>query len=242
MQLKRLITKAGAWIVAAGCAVLFTGCASTSNNGSTDIQRSALLPWHRTTPVEHPGLNPVLPQAGSGRGAYYQDDGPGANPPPRLHLVPDAVFRIEPYARSGNRPYSVFGQRYTPLLGNVAYSEEGVASWYGVKFHGSRTSSGERYDMYKMTAAHPTLPIPSYVRITSLATGKQVVVRINDRGPFLAGRLIDVSYTAALRLGLLKKGRAQVRVDRILAGDAVKVPRLRHEAPGAAPDDRMAAE
>lgn len=239
MQLKRLINQTGAWLFAAGCAVLFTGCASTSN---TDIKRSALLPWHRTAPVEHAGLDPVLPPAGSGRGAYYQDDGPGANPPPRLHLVPDAVFKDEPYAKSGNRPYSVFGQKYTPLVGEVPYSEQGIASWYGVKFHGSRTSSGERYDMYKMTAAHPTLPIPSYVRITSLANGKQVVVRINDRGPFLAGRLIDLSYTAALKLDLLKKGRARVRVDRILAADAVKVARLRHEAPAAAPDERVASQ
>lgn len=106
MQLKRLIQHTGAWLLAAGCAVLFTGCASTS---STDIKHSALLPWHRTAPVEHAGLDPVLPPAGSGRGAYYQDDGPGANPPPRLHLVPDAMFKIEPYTKSGNRPYSVFG-------------------------------------------------------------------------------------------------------------------------------------
>jgi len=223
--MKRSIMKAGAWIIAAGCAVLLTGCAST------DSKPVALLPWQRTAPVDHAGLQTVLPPAGSGRGAYYQDDGPGANPPPQLYLVPDAVFKDEPYAKLGNRPYSVFGQKYTPLLGNAPYTQQGVASWYGVKFHGHRTSSGERYDMYKMTAAHPTLPIPSYVRVTSLQSGKQVVVRINDRGPFLSGRMIDVSYTAALKLGLLKKGREHVRIDRILPADAARVSRLQHEAP-----------
>ena len=219
MQLKRLIKKPALWCAVTGCAVLFTGCASTGSTDSADgatSKRVALLPWHRKAPVEHPGLDPVLPPAGSVRGAYYQDDGPGAHPPPRLDLVPDAIFKKEPYGKSGNRPYSVFGQKYTPLLSNEPYSQQGVASWYGVKFHGQLTSSGERYDMYKMTAAHPTLPIPSYVRITSIASGKQVVVRINDRGPFLRGRLIDVSYTAAFKLGLLKKGRDQVRVERIL--------------------------
>lgn len=221
-QLKRFIKKTGAWSIAAGCAVLFTGCAGTGGAGSIDSKRIG--------PVQHAGLKPVLPPAGSGRGAYYQDDGPGAHPPARLELVPDAAFRQEPYAKSGNRPYVAFGQKYTPVLGDAPYSQQGVASWYGVKYHGQRTASGERYDMYKMTAAHPTLPIPSYVRVTSLATGKQVVVRINDRGPFLAGRVIDLSYTAALKLGLLKKGRAQVRVDRLLADDAVKVAAL-EEAP-----------
>jgi rare lipoprotein A len=225
--MKQFIRKAGAWFLAAGCAVLFTGCASTS----TDSKTIALLPWHRTAPVDHAGLQPALPPAGSGRGAYFQDDGPGVNPPPELFLVPDAVFKDEPIAKVGNRPYSVFGQKYTPLLGNEPYSQQGIASWYGVKFHGHRTSSGERYDMYKMTAAHPTLPIPSYVRVTSLQTGKQVVVRINDRGPFLPGRMIDVSYTAAMKLGLLKQGRAHVRIDRILAADAAKVVALRREAP-----------
>ena len=232
--------RAATWSIAAGCAVLFTGCAVTDSADNAGGKRLKLLSWHRTAPVAHAGLAPVLPPAGSGRGAYYQDDGPGANPPPRLDLVPDAVFKEEPYAKSGNRPYSVFGQKYTPLTGDEPYSEQGVASWYGVKFHGQRTSSGERYDMYKMTAAHPTLPIPSYVRITRLGTGKQVVVRINDRGPFLAGRLIDVSYTAALKLGLLKKGRAHVRVERILAADAVRVATLRREVGAALGDDRVA--
>jgi len=221
---RRSTKPAAAWFAATGCAILLSGCASS------DGHRLIPLPWPHKGTVNHDGLNPALPPAGSGRGGYYQGDGPGANPPPNLDQVPDAVFKVEPYSRYGNRPYSVFGQTYTPLLGETAYSQQGVASWYGVKFHGQRTSSGEPYDMYKMTAAHPTLPIPSYARITSLDSGKQVVVRINDRGPFHSNRLIDVSYTAALKLGLLGKGSHQVQVDRILAPDPARVATLRREA------------
>ena len=201
-----------------------SGCATS------DGHRLIPLPWPRKGTVNHDGLNPALPPAGSGRGGYYQGDGPGANPPPNLDLVPDAEFKIEPYAKYANRPYSVFGQTYTPLMNDTPYTQQGIASWYGVKFHGQRTSSGEPYDMYKMTAAHPTLPIPSYARITSLETGKQVVVRINDRGPFHSNRLIDVSYTAALKLGLLGKGSNKVQVDRIMAPDPARIATLRREA------------
>lgn len=159
---------------------------------------------------------PALPAANSGRGGYYQDDGPGDNPPPNLADVPDAEVRNDPLLPRSNRPYVVFGKTYTPVVGNVPFTQVGIGSWYGKKFHGQRTSSGEIYDMYKMTAAHPTLPIPSYARLTNLVTGAQVVVRINDRGPFHANRAIDVSYTAALKLGLLGKGSHELQIDRIL--------------------------
>lgn len=201
-----------------------SGCASS------DGHRLIPLPWPRKGTVKHDGLNPALPPAGSGRGGYYQGDGPGANPPPNLDLVPDAEFKIEPYAKYANRPYSVFGQTYTPLMNDTPYTQQGIASWYGVKFHGQRTSSGEPYDMYKMTAAHPTLPIPSYARITSLETGKQVVVRINDRGPFHSDRIVDVSYTAALKLGLLGKGSHQVQVERLFPDDGTRVATTRRTA------------
>jgi len=124
----------------------------------------------------------------------------------------------------------VFGQTYTPLINDEPFTQRGVASWYGVKFHGQRTSSGEAYDMYKMTAAHPTLPIPSYARITSLESGKSVVVRINDRGPFHSDRVIDVSYTAALKLGLLGKGSHQVQVERLFPGDVMQLASARRAA------------
>jgi rare lipoprotein A len=148
-------------------------------------------------------------------GGYYLDDGPEANPPPNLDAVPDAVPREEPLNPFANRTYVALGNTYTPLTEHRAYSEEGLASWYGRRFNGKKTSSGELYDMYAMTAAHPTLPIPSYARVTSLSTGKSVVVRINDRGPFHSDRIIDLSYTAAYKLGLLGRGSGRVRVESI---------------------------
>ena len=164
-----------------------------------------------------------LPAAGSGRGGYYQDDGPGENPPPGLADVPDARPRIEPYSTRANLPYVVFGKTYVPLTDELPFVERGIGSWYGKKFHGQRTSSGETYDMYQMTAAHPTLPIPSYARLTSGANGRVVIVRINDRGPFHSGRAIDVSYTAALKLGLLGPGSHELKIERLLAADIRRI-------------------
>ncbi|MES2739563.1 MAG: septal ring lytic transglycosylase RlpA family protein [Pseudomonadota bacterium] len=177
---------------------------------------------------------PALPAAGSGRGAYYKDDGPGDAPPPNLDLVPDAEVRVEPLLPYSNRPYVVFGKTYKPITDDQPFVQRGVGSWYGKKFHGQRTSSGEIYDMYKMTAAHPTLPIPSYARLTSIATGKQVIVRINDRGPFHATRVIDVSYTAALKLGFLGAGSHELRVERLLPAEIEKILAARQQAKAAA--------
>jgi rare lipoprotein A len=146
-------------------------------------------------------------------GGYYLDDGPEANPPPNLDAVPDAVPREEPLHRFANRTYVALGNTYTPQTARRAHSQEGLASWYGRRFHGKKTASGEPYDMYAMTAAHPTLPIPSYARVTALDNGKSVVVRINDRGPFHSSRIIDLSYTAAHKLGYLARGSTRVRVE-----------------------------
>ncbi|HEY6510531.1 MAG TPA: septal ring lytic transglycosylase RlpA family protein [Burkholderiaceae bacterium] len=152
---------------------------------------------------------PRAPRPASGR------DGPGANPPPNLAQVPDAEPRLEPLRSGGpNKPYEVFGRTYTPLAGDAALSERGLASWYGRKFHGRPTSSGEPYDMYAMTAAHKTMPLPSYARVRNPANGREVIVRVNDRGPFHDGRVIDLSYTAALKLGVLN-AVAPVEVERI---------------------------
>ena len=148
-------------------------------------------------------------------GGYYQDDGPHERPPVDVLKVPDAVPREEPLSAYGNKPYTVFGVNYAPLADARGYRERGVASWYGRKFHGKRTSSGEPYDMYGMTAAHRTLPLPSYVRVKNLQNGNTVVVRVNDRGPFLHNRLIDLSYTAAARLGVIGTGTAMVEVESI---------------------------
>jgi rare lipoprotein A len=142
-------------------------------------------------------------------------DGPGSNPPPGLERTPDAEPRIEPVRQGGpNKPYEVLGQRYVPLPADTPLAETGLASWYGRKFQGLPTSSGEPYDMYAMTAAHKTMPIPSYARVRNPANGREVIVRVNDRGPFASGRVIDLSYTAALRLGVLG-GVTPVEVRRI---------------------------
>jgi rare lipoprotein A len=132
-------------------------------------------------------------------------DGPDPNPPPDLQRVPDPIPRIEPIRTGGpNKPYEVFGMAYVPITADLPFTERGLASWYGRKFHGRPTASGETYNMYAMTAAHPTLPIPSYVRVRNPANGREVIVRVNDRGPFHRGRVIDLSYTAALKLDLLR--------------------------------------
>lgn len=156
-------------------------------------------------------------------GGYYKDDGPGDVIPANIAEIPDAVPRDEPLNRYANRPYEVFGQRYVPLTRVQPYHEEGVASWYGRRYHAKKTSSGEAYDMYAMSAAHPTLPIPSYARVTNTANGSSVVVRVNDRGPFLGGRVIDLSYAAAYRLGYIGDGSAKVVVDAIVPGEPMRV-------------------
>jgi len=154
---------------------------------------------------------------------YYKDDGPGDNAPANLDAIPDAVPRAEPLHRFANRPYTVFGREYVPATSLRPYRERGVASWYGRKFHGEKTSMGETYDMYGMTAAHPTLPLPSYARVTNVATGASVVVRVNDRGPFLHDRVIDLSFAAASKLGIAQKGSGEVEVEAIIPRETVLV-------------------
>jgi rare lipoprotein A len=152
------------------------------------------------------------------KGGYYKDDGPGSNPPGDVASIPDASPRVEPLHKFANKPYEVFGKKYVPLASLQPFKQRGVASWYGKRFHGQKTSSGEAYDMYAMTAAHPILPIPSYARVTSVKTGRQVVVRINDRGPFHGGRVIDLSYAAAYRLGFIDAGSGEVEIQSIVPG------------------------
>lgn len=160
-----------------------------------------------------------LPPAGSGRGGYYQDDGPQDSDPPDLANTPDAVPKIEPYRPANSRPYVVLGKTFTPITDDRPFKQRGVGSWYGKKFHGQKTSSGEPYDMYQMTAAHPILPIPSYARVTNIRNGKSIIVRINDRGPFHSSRIIDLSYTAALKLDYLSTGSSELVVERLLPED-----------------------
>lgn len=157
---------------------------------------------------------------GSSRGGgYYKDDGPGSNIPRDLKSIPNAVPRIEAHAPANFRPYVVFGKKYTPVSDERPFRQEGTASWYGRKFHGKKTANGETYDMYVMSAAHPTLPLPSYARVTHARSGKSVIVRVNDRGPFHSSRIIDLSYVAADRLGLIGPGSGQVIVEAITNAD-----------------------
>src|SRR5471032_68858 len=160
--------------------------------------------------------------------SYYADDGPPEAIPDNLASIPNAVPRDEPFHRYANRPYTVFGQTYVPVVNKEPYKQRGIASWYGKKFQGQKTASGDPYDMFAMTAAHPTLPIPSYARVTNVKTGQCVVVRINDRGPFHSNRVIDLSYAAAARIGVAGPGSGMVEVERVF------------ESPGSRPEAAVA--
>ncbi len=189
------------------------GCASTPP------PKRSIEPAARTSSGDKPSSPSVASSSPRRGGGYYLDDGPGDNPPPDLDLLPDAIPRVEKYASGANRPYNVFGTDYVPDLSGSSYKQRGVGSWYGRKFHGQRTSSGEIYDMYAMTAAHPTLPIPSYALVTNVATAKSVIVRVNDRGPFLHNRIMDLSYAAAYKLGYSGAGSGMIEVEMLVPRD-----------------------
>jgi len=173
--------------------------------------------WRFATPWIVLGV--LLTGCASGPQRTAGRDGPAANPPTDLARVPDAQPQVEPIRPGGpNKPYDVLGRSYVPITRDGPFTERGLASWYGRAFHGRRTASGEIYNMYAMTAAHPTLPIPSYARVRNPANGREVVVRINDRGPFHSGRIVDLSYTAALKLDLLR-GVGAVELERITFDD-----------------------
>jgi rare lipoprotein A len=176
--------------------------------------------------------------APSKRGGYYQDDGPPEKPPADVTQTPDAVPRVEAFHPYANRPYTALGRAYTPMTDDRPYRVRGLASWYGKQFHGSRTSSGEIYDMYAASAAHPTMPIPSYARVTNTRTGASVIVRVNDRGPFKPNRVIDLSYAAAAKVGIVTSGTGEVEVVRLTFDD---IRALRGESPRPEPAPVAAA-
>ena len=152
-------------------------------------------------------------------GGFYKDDGPAEDIPDGLDDIPDAEPKWEPLHKPATKPYVVLGKEYVPNTSVKPYKARGIASWYGKKFHGKKTSTGEPYDMFAMTAAHTTLALPSYVRVTSVQSGNSVIVRVTDRGPFHADRVIDLSYTAAYKLGLINGGSGQVEVEAIIPGE-----------------------
>jgi rare lipoprotein A len=180
------------------CAVLVSACSTPAPKPTS--------PSKRAQPSTH--------DPNAGRYSMEHDAAPKPSEVPAdVHRTPDPVPRAEPRSRGGNSPsYSVFGKTYRVLDDARGFRERGYASWYGKKFHGNKTANGEVYDMYQMTAAHKSLPLPSYARVTRLDNGKSVVVRVNDRGPFHAGRVIDLSYAAAARLDMLQQGSAKVEV------------------------------
>ncbi len=207
LRARSALLRRGALALAVGCAaVLLSACGSAPKRDAAE----AAAPAPETT-------RPAVTRRGGG---YYKDDGPDEVVPDNLDAIPDAEPRDEPLHRFANRPYHVMGQSFVPATEVRPFRQRGHASWYGRRFHGNPTSSGEPYDMYAMTAAHPTLPIPSYARVTHLGNGRSVVVRVNDRGPFLRGRVIDLSYAAAHKLGYVNAGSAQVEVEQILPSEA----------------------
>jgi rare lipoprotein A len=210
--------KPAVWIC---CCVLLAGCGSMGgvfgDKSKPAKTERAVKPGADKPVAEKPAETPK-------RGGYYLDDGPGDNPPPDIDAIPDPVPRYEPLLPRSNRPYMALGESYTPMTEYQPYRASGIASWYGKRYHGQKTSSGELYDMYGMSAAHPTLPIPSYVRVTNPENGRSVVVRVNDRGPFKKDRLIDLSYAAAYKLRLTDKGSGQVEVEAIDARKAETAP------------------
>lgn len=201
--------------------VALSGCSGITNKPD-DTERPASpstpsqAPTQPAPPVTPtaPATQATEPEPSKGSGGYYKDDGPG-DAPITISNIQDPVPQVEPYNTKSNRPYTALGKQYKPMKAYESYKKRGVASWYGKRFHGNKTSSGERYDMYKMSAAHTTLPIPSYARVTNLSNKRSVIVRINDRGPFHKDRLIDLSYAAAYKIGLLANGSIEVEVEAI---------------------------
>jgi rare lipoprotein A len=197
-------------------ALSLAACGTTPEySPETTVDRSKLV---TKTPTRKPN---VVQKKGGG---YYKDDGPGDDIPDGLDDVPDAEPKWEPLNRATLRPYVVLGKEYVPYTSLRPYKVRGIASWYGKKFHGQKTSTGETYDMYSMSAAHTILPLPCYARVTNLQSGKSVIVRVNDRGPFHADRVMDLSYTAAHKLGLIGGGSGQVEVEAIIPGEPLAPP------------------
>lgn len=172
------------------------------------------------TPATRPETEPTL--------STQLPDGPPPSPPPGLDRQPNPTVTHEPALPSKSRPYEVFGERYEVLETSDGYMEEGLASWYGTRFDGLATATGETYDVYELTAAHRSLPLPCWARVTNLANGKSTIVRVNDRGPFHPDRIIDLSYAAAVKLGFAEAGTAQVRVETVTPADFLPRPPPRY--------------
>lgn len=205
--------------------LLAISCATTAPQSPSSPTTSSAVN-NPAIPQNNKQVEPAQPLDKSGQsakpGGYYLDDGPGENPPQNIDQIPNATPKTEALLTRANKPYVALGTTYTPMTAYKPYTASGVASWYGKRYHGRKTSSGEVYDMYGMTAAHPTLPLPSYVKVTNPANGRNVIVRVNDRGPFKKDRLIDLSYAAAYKLRFTTNGSTIVDVQAIDASNFVK--------------------
>ncbi|MBS0224849.1 MAG: septal ring lytic transglycosylase RlpA family protein [Proteobacteria bacterium] len=224
----------GALVVALPLAL--AACSSTppkSSSTATHGTTIAKTPPRSTTSAARPSNSPYAParedasKRGQMVGDLYRPDIKDSVPGeiPDVNRIPEPVVKAEPRSKRGNKTYAVLGKSYNVLDDARGYSETGIASYYGNKFHGRQTSNAEVYDMYAFTAAHRTLPLPSYARVTNLDNGKSVVVRINDRGPFHSNRLIDLSYAAAVKLGYREQGTARVRVDALTPEESTETDR-----------------
>lgn len=194
---------------------LLAGCSSLGGTHGTKPEPPPAEQQEKAPAQSSSPQTATAPTPSRKGGGYYLDDGPGDGPQPDFDAIPDAVPRYESPLARANKPYVAFGVTYTPMTEYQPYKATGVASWYGKRYHGQKTSTGEIYDMYGMSAAHPTLPIPSYVRVTNPENGRSVIVRVNDRGPFKKDRLIDLSYAAAYKLRIAGKGSGLVEVEAI---------------------------
>ncbi len=196
------------------CCVYLAACGGGKAVKPSPTPPAAPVPSTATS--KPAAANPqTAPTTSTKPGGYYLDDGPGDNPPQDIDGIPNAIPKKEPLLERANKPYKALGAVYTPMTSYQPYKETGVASWYGKRYHGKNTSSGEIYDMYSMTAAHTTLPLPSYVKVTNPANGRWVIVRVNDRGPFKSSRIIDLSYAAAYKLRFSSVGSTLVEVEAI---------------------------
>ena len=221
--------------------ILFCAMCLVACGGKRAVKLTPAPPTSASKPAPVPSSPPVANSSSTKPGGYYLDDGPGDNPPQDIDSIPNAVPRKEPLLDRSNKPYKALGVVYTPMTRYQPYKISGVASWYGKRYHGKKTSSGEVYDMYSMSAAHPTLPLPSYVKVTNPANGRFVVVRVNDRGPFKNDRVIDLSYAAAYKLRFSAQGSTLVEVEAIDSSavtsysQPAKAPVLVIATPAAAP-------
>ncbi|QIK81049.1 septal ring lytic transglycosylase RlpA family protein [Lysobacter sp. HDW10] len=219
------------WLVA--CSVVLLAACSTApkknDTAGSKVGESKHTPTHKPVASSKGKTSPYAPAAEdpSKRGNYvagglYAPNEKDSVPDeiPDVDAIPEPVVKNEPRSRSGNKDYTVLGKRYRVLDDHEGYDETGNASYYGKKFHGRKTSNGDIYDMYAFTAAHRSLPLPSYARVTNLDNGKSVIVRVNDRGPFHSNRIIDLSYAAAVKLDYRRQGTARVRVEALSPEDA----------------------